>query len=875
MWQFFRRGRWDRERAREIEAHLAHHVDDLVAGGMPPGQARQQALREFGNPTLVRETIYQQNSLPVLDPLWRDLRYAVRVLRRSPGFTLTAILTLGITIGINTAVFSIVDGVLLEPLPYPDPGRLLLLEARVDARGARATRTSQHGFAWTTVRDHATTVDRAVFSTWVSGVNVVAGDRAIHADQQKVGSGFFGVLGLQPLAGREFTLDEDRRGGPPAVILGHEFWRNVLGGDTGAIGRSITLRGEPHQIVGIMPAGAQTGVAADLWTPLRATTDGEGAGENYQVLLRARPGASAHAVETEISQLGQEINRLSPPADGVTIAYGVVPLQQGLTAPLRRPLLMLWSAVAIVLLIACVNLAGLLLSRGNRRAREIATRLALGSGQGAVIRQLLVEGAVLAAAGTIVGILTAAVVVDGLRTLAGDALEILQPVGLDARALAAAALTSLLALAIFGTVPALLAARAGGALLPGSRTVAGGTSHLPRRVLIVAQIALGVVLLVGAGLLVRTFTHLRGLDPGFDGTGVYAASVSLQDSRYATAGDVQRLVNGTLERLGASHGTSAAASLGLPYQRLLNLSFRHMDGTEASTSRMTSATYIAGDYFGTLRIPLRAGRTFDDRRDRSTTAPVAIVNETIAREYFGGANPIGRRIRLAGAEREIVGVVGDVQLRPGFGDRGPLAAMPLAYLPLAQASDGFLRLVHGWFATAILVRGPSSMEAASSSLRAATDAIDPLLPFANVRSMEDVQRSALALPRLLMVLLLSLALAAAGLSAVGLHALIASSVTERTREMGIRLALGATASRAVLTVAMPGLLLAALGVVIGSIAARSGTRIVQSFVWGISPTDPATYAGVALLFTAIAALASLHPALRILRIDPARVLRQD
>ena len=830
--------------------------------------------REFGNPTLVREAIYEQNSLPILDTLGRDLRYAVRVLRRSPGFTLTAILTLGLAIGINTAVFSVVDGVLLRPLPYPEPERLALLEARVEAGGARDTRTSQHGIAWATVRDQTTTMDRAVFSTWVSGVNVIAGDRAIHVDQQKIGAGFFGVLGVAPLLGREFTADEDRRGGPAAVILGHHFWRSTLGGDAGVIGGAISVRGEPHTIVGIMPPQVQTGVQADLWTPLRPTIDGEGGGENYQILLRTR--TTAPEVDAELTRLSDEINRASPPAEGVTIRYQLVPLQRGLTGPLRRPLLILWAAVGTVLLIACVNLAGLLLARGGRRSAEIATRLALGGGRGAIVRQLLVESAVLAFAGTVVGLFMGAIAIGALTEMAQQALGLWQPVALDRRAVVAAAALALGATALFGVLPALATTRVAGTLTPGSRTVAGAASHLPRRGLIVAQVALGVMLLIGAGLLLRTFAHLSSLEPGFDGDRVYAASVSLQDARYGTAVQVQGLVDRTLERLRTRPGVEAAAvSLGLPYERLLNLAFRHLDGAEAAGgARMTSATYIAGDYFATLAIPVRAGRAFDDR-DAATSAPVAIVNETSAREYFGGRNPVGRRIRFAGAEREIVGVVGDVQVRPGFGDRGPLAAMPLAYIPLSQAGDGLLRLVHGWFATSFLVRASGSPDSIAATLRGATDTADPLLPFAAVRSMAEVQGTALALPRLLMVLLLSLAAAAAALTAVGLHGLIATSVTERTREIGIRLALGATRSRAVSTLALPGIVLALIGIGLGAIAARGGTRLVQSFVWGVSPTDPATYLAVGGVFVTIAAIASVLPSLRILRIDPSVVLRHE
>jgi ABC-type antimicrobial peptide transport system permease subunit len=286
---------------------------------------------------------------------------------------------------------------------------------------------------------------------------------------------------------------------------------------------------------------------------------------------------------------------------------------------------------------------------------------------------------------------------------------------------------------------------------------------------------------------------------------------------------------------------------------------------------MTSATYVAGDYFRALRIPLRAGRTFDER-DGATATPVAIVNETIAREYFGSTNPVGRRIAFAGAEREIIGVVGDVVVRPGFGDRGPLAAMPLAYIPLPQASDGFLRLVHGWFATAIIVRGPDSAAEATTLLRGA---VDPLLPLAAVRSIGEVQSAAVAQPRLMMALLTVLATAAMLLSAVGIHGLIASSVTERTREMGIRMALGATRRRAVADLAVPGIVLAAVGITAGLAAARAAVTLLEAFVWGTSPTDPATFGAVAALFLGVAAIASITPALRILRLDPSRTLRAE
>ena len=878
--RFFRRRRWDDEREREMKAHIELHVEELVERGLSPEAARRQAMREFGNAAVFKEQIYDMNSIPLVETLVRDLRYAIRILGKSPGFTITSVLTLALAIGINTAVFSIVDGVLLRPLPYPQPERLMLMEARIEADGQRGERTSQHGFAWITVRDQASTVDRAVFSTWISGVNVVGPAGAIHAEQQKVGSGFFHVLGITPLHGREFTLEEDRKGGPAAVVLGYEFWRGSMGADPAIVGRVITLRGEPHTVVGIMPPAMQTGVKADLWTPLRAATDGEGAGENYQILLRLRPGMSKAAADAELQRLGPEINRSVPPSAGVSITYGTVPLQRGLTETLRRPVLMLWAAVTIVLLIACVNLAGLVFTRSARRGREIATRMALGSSRGAIVRQLLVESTVLALAGGTAGLLLGQAALNTLKRLAEDALPLWQPVAMDGRAILAASIFALFAAIVIGLLPALMGTRVrviNGLTATSTRAVAGGASHLPRRIAVVTQVALGVVLLVSAGLLLRTFTHLRGLDPGFDPRGVYTASVSLQDARYNTSARVNALANTTLDRLRAESNVEAAAVvLGLPYERLLNMGIRHMDGPEVNIrGRMINAAYVAGDYFDALRIPIRVGRAFDDR-DTSAGAPVTIVNETMVRQYFGGANPIGRRIGLAGATREIVGVAGDVQVKPGFGgDQGPLAPMPLAYMPLAQTSDGFLRLVHGWFATSFVVRARGSMQDALPVMRRAVDGADPMLPFAKVRSLGDVQDSAVALPRLLMTLLLSLAAAAVALAAVGIHGLIAASVTERTREMGIRIALGATRGRAVRTVAFPGVLLAIAGTLAGVVAARGAVTIIHSFVWGVSPTDPATFTAVAVLFVAVASAASALPALRILRLDPAQTLRSE
>jgi len=695
--------------------------------------------------------------------------------------------------------------------------------------------------------------------------------------QQRVGAGFFRVLGVAPAIGREFSADEDRPGGPAAALLSNRLWHAMFNGDPSVVGTTLVVRGEAAPIVGVMPAGFQTGTEADLWTTLRPSTTGEGEGENYAILARLRSGIDWAHADAEMRHIGADITRQREPARGSSIAFSLQPLQRGMTASLRSPLLMLWGAVAIALLIACVNLAGLLLARVSARSREIATRMALGSGRRAVIRQLVVESVVLAAAGWIAGIALGAIALGALKALAADAFEIWQPVSLDARAAGVAAALSFGASALFGIAPAFQATRIDlqAALADaGGRAVAGRATFWPRRVLIVAQVALGVVLLVGAGLLVRTFSHLRDLDPGFDALGVVTASVSLQDAHYRTAARVSQLFDETLARVSQAPGVEAAAvSLGLPYERLLNLGFRHLDGPQAGSAqgRMTSATYVAGDFFRALRIPIRAGRTFD-ARDRSDAPGVVVVNDTFARQYFDAASPLGRRIAFAGREREIIGVVGDVQVRPGWGDNGPIAAMPLAYIPLAQATDGFLRLVHGWFSPTFVVRAATATDSVGA-LRRAVDVTDPLLPFARVRSMEQVRDASLAQQRFLMVLLAGLAVAAVLLASVGIQGLIATTVVERTREMGIRVALGATMAQAVRSLAVPGILLALGGTIIGATASLGFVRLLRHFVWGISVTDPVTFVAVAAILLAVASIASLGPALRILRLDPARALR--
>jgi len=811
-----------------------------------------------------------------------DLRLALRLLLRNPGFALTSILTLAFAIGANTAVFSLVDAVLLKPLPYPRPEQLAVVTREVFRGSARVEQGGSHtGAVWEAVRDHVSSADAAVQSGLSAQVSLVTGDRAVAVRPERVGAGFFRVLGVGPALGREFVADEDRPGGPAAAVLSDRLWRSAFGGDPGVVGRTILLKGEPHTVVGVMPPSFRTAAAADLWTPVRATRTGEGEGENFAIVLRLRDGATWARASAEIAAAAETAVRLPPASSGITYRHGVQPLQEAMANDVRRPLLLLWSAVGLVLLVASVNLAGLLLARASSRAREIATRLAIGGSRRAIVRQLLVESLVIAGAGGLAGVVVGALALDGLTSMAeGLVLTPWGDVRLDLRALLATMAIAVSTALVFGLVPAWQATRVdvrGALSATGTRTVAGGAGSWPRRLLVVGEVALGVVLLVGAGLLIRTFVHLQSRPAGFDARGLVAVSASLEDARYGDHASVARLFDTSLARMQRVPGVeSAAVSLGLPYERILNMGAQHV-GTEGQPEGgplFSTATYVTPGYFETLRLPVRRGRAFE-RFDTSDAAPVIVVNEAFARRYFEGRDPLGQPVRVAGRVRQVVGVVADVPQQGGFAGFGPLDAMPGIYVPFAQFPPSGLRTFHGWFSPAWILREAVPGAVGERALRAAMADVDPGLPLASVRAVGDLRGAALGRQRLLMTLVGLLGAAALLLSALGIHGLIAGAVAERTREMGIRLALGSSWGQAARSVSMPGVYLALAGLALGVVAARGASGLVRGLIWGVTEDDPLTYAAVAGTLLAVAVVASLLPARRIRRLDPARLLRAE
>jgi predicted permease len=808
-----------------------------------------------------------------------DLRYAIRMLRKSPGFAITAVLTLGLAIGANAAVFSVVDAVLFKSLPFPAPDRLALV-TRVSVRGGVAVGedTSHTGAVWEAIRDHATTVDPALFSGLSARVNLVTGDRALLVLPHRVSAGYFRVLGVGPAIGREFLSDEDRAGGSAVAILSDRLWRSAFNADPAVVGRTVLLKGEPQTVVGIMPATFRSNVDADIWTPIRGSRTGEGGGDNFGIVVRLKDGASWAQAASEMASIGDAALTRRTLDNGATRTHSLTTLQQGLTQGLRQPLMMLWGAVVLVLVVACVNLAGLQLARGGQRGREIATRLAIGGDRRNVMRQLLIENIVLTIVGGVAGLVVGAIALEGLERLAGDIFTTAAAVSLDGRVLALAAGMTFLTALGFGVLPAFQATRVNvqAALQAGStRSVAAGPGGWTRKLLVATEVALGVVLLVGAGLLLRTFVHLQTLSPGFDPHNLVTTSASLEDARYATSDRIARLFDDSVARLRALPGVAnAAVSLGLPYQRILNMGAQIVgDGQPAGDVRISSLTYVTPGYFETLDLPVTRGRALE-AHDESDSAPVMVVNESFARRYLATRDPIAQHVRIANRVFEIVGVAANVPQRGGFNSFGPIDELPIMYVPFAKFPDGGLRVFHTWFAPAWIIRTATPGGVSEQAIRQAIASIDPQLPTTPIAPI-DAQRSAsLAPQRLLMVLVGVLAVSALLLAAIGIHGLIASGVAERTRELGIRLALGSTVAQAICTVALPGIVLTVVGLVVGSALAFGAAGLIRSLLWGVQATDPLTFAGVAVTLLLVSVVASVAPALRVRRLDPVSLLRE-
>ncbi len=816
-------------------------------------------------------------------PVWNNLRYAARQLRKSPVFTVTVIATLALCIGANTAIYTIVDTLFFRALPYPDSERLVLLTTTYGKNGAFDVHTSQDGRQWELVRDHASFLESAVFGA-SNGVNLGARGRVEYLQDQRIGANFFHVLGIPPLIGREFTRAEDVSNGPSLAILSYGLWQHLFHGDPSIVGRTIDLRGAPCTIVGIMPAGFRTvpgglgsDVPPDVWTPLRPSRFGEGANDNYGVIARLKSGVTMPQANGQLNSIVEDMISGRHLPKGMTVEERAIPLQTGITYDVRYRVHLMWGAVVLVLFIGCVNIAGILLARSAARAREFATRLALGASRARIISGLFAEAILLAFLGGLIGLVLGQLALQSLLRLNPGEFTLAGPVHLNLRVMIVMLVLSLATSILFGLFPAFEASAVDlrSALAEAGRSNAGSRRQWKRQSLVFAEVALGVVLVIAAGLLIRTFMTVANASPGFDPQHVMIASASLEDARYANTAAGARLFRESVQQIEQIPGVeSASVALSSPYSRPLNEGLAQVNGRPA-VQGITEFTYATPGMFKSLRIKLQRGRLFTNA-DNANTTPVAVVNETFLSRYLhGSANPLGAPIKIANRNWEIIGIVASVQEKNAIGLGGPIDHLPQVYVPVEQFPDGIFALANTWFSPVWMVRTYRDNPALAQAMQRALASVDPRVPFSSFETMSEVRVGAFRQQRYEAAIFSVLAGLAVLLAALGLYGLIAQSVAQRTREMGIRLALGATAQEVIRTAATPGLLLSFAGIACGTVLALFATRLLKGLVWGIAPTDPTTFATVALLMIAVAGLASIIPALRLARVDPAQTLRDE
>jgi putative ABC transport system permease protein len=806
----------------------------------------------------------------------QDLRYAVRMLVGGGPVTLVAIITLALGIGANTAIFSMVNGILLKPLPYPRPSELLLIGERHGERPISV--------AWLNYADWKAQ-SRSVADMGASNTVFLNLTRRDSEPERLVGArvtaSYFRTLGVEPLAGRIFTEQEDNVGGEPVIVLGEGLWQRLFGGDRSAIGRSLTLNDTPYTIIGVMPAAfvIQT-PPVDAWISmgrLRETLGNRGNHPGISVVARMKPGVTIDHARRDLEAIAARLAQ-DYPATNTDIGVTVDPLHERFVGrDLTRALVILLGAVAFVLLIACANVANLLLSRGAARQREIAVRTALGAGRARLLRQLLTESILLAAAGGLGGILLGAWGLQTLLAVVPDNLARVNAVRIDASVLAFTAALTLITGILFGLAPALHVSKPdlSETLKEGGRGGSKGVrAQRVRSTLVVAQVGLSLVLLIGAGLMLRSVAELQASSPGLDPANVVAGGVTLPGARYATDEPRRQFVRRLIERLEASPGVEAAAAV-TPLPLSLSgwqTSFAVEGYPEPEPGKFPTndIARITPGYFRTMGIRLLRGRTFT-WQDNETASPVAIIDETFASTWFANVDPIGRRIKVNAGHPApgmppppwvtVVGVVNHVK-NYGIDQESRVEV----YVPYMQSTLSQMTLV---------VKGPGGADAIGQAMRHAVREGDPTLPVFAIRTMDEYLARTLTSKRLMMLLLAIFACVALTLAAVGIYGVMAYAVAQRTSEIGIRMALGAHPRDVLRLVVGQGMALTACGVLLGLAAAYWLTRLLEALLFGVSATDASTFFGVAALLAAVAFLATWIPARRAARVDPLVALRYE
>ncbi|MET0552498.1 MAG: ADOP family duplicated permease [Vicinamibacteria bacterium] len=866
----FGRSRLERDLDEELRFHLEMRAAALGASGLDPRSAGEAASRQFGSALSVKERCREAWTFASLETLAQDARLAARTLLRSPGFTAAAVASLALGIGANAAMFSLVSAVLLRPLPYPDANRLV-----------RLTGSYPKG-AVVALQERSRTMDVAGVSADQT-MNLTADGRTIRVSGSVASANLFALLGRPAARGRALAGGDEAPGRDRVVVLGHGLWQSAFGGDEAVVGRTIAVDGVPRQVVGVMPeAFAFPSGATQIWLPLRLdpTDPDDYWGFGWMPALgRLRPGATPEAAHEELRALMPQVAALFPfRADSWNADAVVRALQADLVEAVRPKLLVLQAAVAIVLLIACANVASLLLARAAARRRELALRAALGASRPRIVRQLLTESVALALAGGLAGTGLAHLLVAGLRALPGaDAGS--AAVGVDGRVLAFATALSVACGLLFGVVPALVASRVdiAGAVKSGSARTAGPGTVRIRGVFIATEVALAVVLSVGAGLLVRTLAKLARVEPGFAARQALAATVSPNPSVCAESAGCVALYDDLMRRAAALPGVRGVAAASgsplAPEQPLLPVEIEGQPPlAPGAPATLLWAGGVTPSYFDVMGIPLLRGRAFAET-DAAGAAAVVVVSASTARRFWPGEDPIGRTIRVMwdAHRRTVVGVVGDVR-QYALSGRSPDGIVGAFYMPYPQAVGLDRRIPRSM---TLFVRPDGAPAGAAESLRQALAVRESEVSVGEVQSLSSVVSSSVSEPRALTWLFAAFAACALLLAAIGTYGLVAYSAAQRTYEIGVRVAIGASRRQVFALVMGESVRLVAVGLVAGLVAALALARGLSRFLYEVSASDPATFAGVSLLLVVTALLAGFLPGRRAAAIDPVRALRTD